>query len=194
MGFNIIYNYNNQVVHQFGTLLLADSLIAGEHNALLSGDITPLTFLPFPPFGEQGDDGEIRQFQGYDGNLDINNYNLYIFQDNEWVPYTSTLPPFGFPGNDFEDKRTYQLLTTNFNTQTPNAFDPYFEDPTEVLSSYDVRIRAYSWNGSLYTWDEYDNRKLNLSPSDYQYYQNNHINWNTLSFNYQDIYINWDSL
>jgi hypothetical protein len=48
-------NYNNQVVNQFGTLLLADSLIAGEHNALLSGDITPLTFLPFPPFGEQGE-------------------------------------------------------------------------------------------------------------------------------------------
>jgi hypothetical protein len=50
MGFNFFYSYNNQGVNQF-TLLLNDSLIAGEHNALLSGDITPLTFLPFPPFG-----------------------------------------------------------------------------------------------------------------------------------------------
>jgi hypothetical protein len=121
--------YNNQNVDQFITLLLADRLIAGEKDGL-SEDITPLTFLPFSPFGTPGEDREIRPFQGFsplylasDGsNLDTraapDNYNtsdnLYIFQDNEWVPYTSTFPPFGVPGNGFEDKITYQLLTTNF--------------------------------------------------------------------------------
>ena len=173
-------NYNNQGVNQFGTLLLNDSSIAGEHNALLSGDITPLTFLPFPPFGTNGYDGEIRQFQGYDGNLDINNYNLYIFQDNEWVPYTSTLPPFGFPGIGSEIKRTYQLLNTNFTTQTV-TFGFNFGDTTEVLSSYTVRIRVYRWDGSLYSWNEYQDYIEDLSPSYYQYYQDNYINWSTLS-------------
>ena len=166
--------YYNQTSTQYQELITNDPLVIGENRFVAYGSVTilPNQTNDFPPFNVQGEEGEIRMYNP--------SMSLFIFQDNNWVPYNYTFPPFGLPGLAISTSTTYQLLNTVTNSRLELDLVNESETMVSFPISHEVRMRVFTWDNTSFIWNNTNDYNITLTPSDYAYYQGIYINWDTL--------------